>query len=74
MLVRIRRKKFLNLFLDVVFVSWVLYVTATGRLLPEELSFKDGGGHHQPAITQPVQAPTGDPAAPPLVIGGLGDS
>lgn len=74
MLVRIRRKKLLNLFLDVVFVSWVLYVTATGRLLPEELSFKDGGGHHTPTITQPVQAPTDDPSAPPLVISGIGAS
>ncbi len=74
MLARIRRRKLPALVLDVVFVAWVLYVTATGRLLPPELTVSGGGTHHAPAITQPVQSPAGDPVIVPAVLPDLGDS
>ncbi len=56
------RRTIVHWTLNLVFLGWVLYFTATGRLLPQQF-VAHNSGPHPPQITQPI-VPSGDQAVP----------
>ena len=65
------RRRLVSWALDIVFVAWVLYIVAAGRLVPEQLVLRHGGPPHAPGVIETTDVSIDDlgPVIPALITG-----
>lgn len=65
------RRRLVSWALDILFVAWVLYIVAAGRLLPEQLVLRHGGPPHAPGVLETTDISIDDlgPVIPAFTTG-----